>query len=127
MWSRLQNKNEILYRINSEHPIIVSLLSQLPAETRGDFLKMIEVTGASLPLDALLADLGGDTGTVLGSSTSEEALRYATVTTFTHLLTSVESRKEALAMMQVAEPFRSNWERAVQIIETEFGEERYDG
>ena len=127
VWSRFQNKNEILYRINGEHPMVVSLLSRLPAETHADFLKMIEVTGASLPLDALLADLGGDIESVVGGSTSEGALQYAAVTTFTHLLASVKSKKDVLAMMQVAEPFRSNWERTTQIIETEYGEDGHDG
>ena len=123
VWNRLQNKGDILYRVNCEHPIIVSLLSRMPSEMRADFQKMIEVTGASLPLDSLLADLGGDPDSVSGSSASEETLRYAAVTTFNYLLTSVGSRNETLAMMRAAEPFRSNWEHITHIIDTEFGEE----
>ena len=46
---------------------------------------MIEVAGASLPMDALFADLGGDSASVVGDGTSEQALRYAAVTTFAHL------------------------------------------
>ena len=82
VWSRVQNKNQVFYRINEEHPMIVDLLSRLPAEARGDLLRIIEVAGAALPMDALFADLGGDTGSVVGSATSEEALRYAALTTF---------------------------------------------
>ena len=122
VWSRVQDKNEILYRINDQHPIIASLQSRLPGETHADFRKVMEIAGASLPLDALLADLGGDTDTRMDSSTSEEALHYAAVTTFDHVVNSVGSKKEALAMMQVAEPFRSNWDRTVGIIESEFGD-----
>ena len=61
VWNRVQNKNEIVYRINDEHPMVVDLLSRLPAEVRGDLLRTIEIAGASLPMDALFADLGGDT------------------------------------------------------------------
>ena len=86
VWTRVQNKNQILYRINDEHPMIVGLLSRLTAEARGDFLRIIEVAGTSLPLDALFADLGGGTDSVVGSATSEEALRYAALTTFDHLM-----------------------------------------
>ena len=73
----MQNKNEIVYRINDDHPLVVDLLARLPAETRGDFLRIIEVAGASLPMDALFADLGGDMESVVSSATSEETLRYA--------------------------------------------------
>ena len=116
VWSRVQNKNQIFYRINAEHPMVVDLLSRLPDETRGDLLRIIEVAGAALPMDALFADLGGDTGSVAGSVTSEEALRYAALTTFDHLLKMAGTRDDVLTIMQVAEPFRSNWKRTRQIL-----------
>ncbi len=123
VWTRVQNKNQILYRINDEHPMIVGLLSRLPAEARGDFLRIIEVAGASLPLDALFADLGGGTDAVVGSATSEEALRYAALTTFDHLMKTAKSRADALTIMQAAEPFRSNWQRTAQMLDTANDEE----
>ena len=126
VWARVQNKNQIFYRINDEHPMIVALLQRLPPEARGDFLRVIEVAGASLPMDALFADLGGGTDSVVGSVTSEEALRYASLTTFTHLLETGRSRDDVLTMMSAAEPFRSNWERTTQIIDAEQGEEEGD-
>ena len=51
VWSRVQNKNQISYRINEEHPMILDLLSRLPPEARGD--------------------LGGDTTSVVGNPASE--------------------------------------------------------
>ena len=116
VWSRIQNKNQISYRINDEHPMVLDLLSKLPPETRGDLLRVIEVAGASLPVDALFADLGGDSASVVGDGTSEQALRYAAVTTFVHLSKTVKSVEDVLTMMRVAEPFRSNWERTEQIL-----------
>ena len=116
VWSRIQNKNQISYRINDEHPMILDLLSRLPPEARGDLLRVIEVAGASLPMDALFADLGGDSSEVVGDGTSEQALRYAAVTTFAHLSRTVKSMEDVLTMMKVAEPFRSNWERTEQIL-----------
>ena len=123
VWSRVQNKNEIVYRINDDHPMVVDLLSRLPAESSGDFLRVIEVAGASLPMDALFADLGGDMDSVVSSPTSEGSLRYAASTTFTHLLRTARSKDDVLTIMQAAEPFRSNWERTLQILRSESGEE----
>ena len=116
VWSRIQNKNQISYRINDEHPMVLNLLSRLPPEARGDLLRVIEVAGASLPMDALFADLGSDTASLVGAATSEQALRYAAVTTFAHLNKTVKSVEDVLTMMRVAEPFRSNWERTEQIL-----------
>ena len=116
VWSRIQNKNQISYRINDEHPMVLNLLSRLPPEARGDLLRVIEIAGASLPMDTLFADLGGDTTSVVGDATSEQALRYAAVTTFAHLSRTVKSMEDVLTMMRVAEPFRSNWERTEQIL-----------
>ena len=47
--------------------MIVDLLTRLPPELRGDFLRVVEVAGASLPMDALFADLGGDRTSVVSS------------------------------------------------------------
>ena len=127
VWSRIQNKNQISYRINDEHPMILDLLSRLPPEARGDLLRVIEVAGASLPMDALFADLGGDGESVVGNATSEQALRYATLATFGHLRRTAGSIEDVLTMMRVAEPFRSNWERTEEIIREDCNEEIPDG
>ena len=127
VWNRIQNKNQISYRINDEHPMVLDLLSRLPPEARGDLLRVIEVAGTSLPMDALFADLGGDPESVVGDATSEQALRYAALATFGHLRRTARSIEDVFTMMRVAEPFRSNWERTEQIIREDFNEEVPDG
>ena len=59
---------------------------------------------------------------VFSSSTSEEALCYAAFTTFTHLIKAGRSGDDALTIMRVAEPFRSNWDRTVHILQAESSE-----
>lgn len=116
VWTRLQNKNRISYRINNEHPMVLDFLSRLPPPIQDDFLRVIEVAGASLPMDALFADLGGDVDSSVDGETSDEALRYAAITTFAYLRKVAGSAEDALTMMRVAEPFSSNWVRTEQII-----------
>ena len=127
VWNRVQNKNEISYRINDEHPMVLDLLSRLSPEARGDLKRVIEVAGASLPMDALFADLGGDVDSVVGSATSEQALRYAALATFGHLRRTARSIEDVLTMMRAAEPFRSNWERTEQIVAECSNGEMQDG
>ena len=116
VWTRLQNKNRISYRINSEHPMVLQFLSRLPPSHKDDFLKVLEVAGASLPMDALFADLGGDVDSSVNSETSDQALRYAAITTFAYLREIAGSVEDALTMMRVAEPFNTDWERTKQFI-----------
>ena len=116
VWRRIQNKDEVAYRINHKHPMIEDFMSRLGPRERDDFLRIIEVTGASLPVDALLADLGGLADSVIGNPTSDEALTYAVQTTFDHLIRTTNTKDEVFTIMQVAEPFRSNWERTEEIL-----------
>ena len=122
VWVRVQDKGQVYYRINDQHPIILRLLEHLSPEGRGELNRIIDVAGASLPMDAIFADLGGDNSDLLSTTMDEETLRFAALTTFTHLLRITNSRDGAIAMMNSAEPFRSDWNRTVHIIESEYPE-----
>ena len=121
VWSRIQSRDEILYRINEQHPMVVDLTSRLGSEIRGDLSKMLEVAGSALPMDALFADISGAPDTNGNASTSDDALYYAAVTTFRYLTESGRSAESALAVMRDTDPFRSNWERTQEILTSEAG------
>ena len=116
IWGRSQNKNEITYRINDEHPLHIDFMSRLPLEMQNEFIHLLEVTGAALPIDALFADFGGDSQNVSSNITSNAALRYAVETTYSSLLSTGFSENDVATMMQVAEPFRSNWPQTQEIL-----------
>lgn len=123
VWNRIQDKNEIIYRINPEHPVLADFIAQLPENLKGDFFKVVEIAGASLPMDALFADLGGEPDKVTGNATSDETLRHAVNTTCKSLVESGISMNDIIEMMRVAEPFRSNWQRTEEILNEPFTEE----
>lgn len=117
VWNRVQVRDEVVYRINVEHPVIVDLLARMPTDQQSYLLKTIELMSASLPVDALFADWGENPNKVGGISASDEMLRHAVTTTFKQL-TQAKVLPDAVAgMMQVAEPFRSNWDRTKSILE----------
>lgn len=115
VWMRLQNKSEILYRLNPEHPVLSEFRSRLPEELRGEFDRLQELAGASLPLDALFADLGG-TDDQVSNSASDEMLEYAVCTVYRQLRSIRISLDDMRDMLQVAEPFRSNWSRTETVL-----------
>ena len=119
VWSRLQSQNQISYTINTKHPAVAGLLAKLEGQERQDLLRVLEVSAAALPLDALFADFGDNANGMSNSDVSDDALRYAVISTFDHLTSLGRPMNEVLEIMMVAEPFRSNWERTQSIIDSE--------
>jgi hypothetical protein len=126
VWSRIQDKGEIMYRINHEHPVLADFMSRLPSELRHDFLRVLEMTGAALPMDALFADMGGSPDKVGGTVASDDTLRFAAFTTYKALLKFGIAAEEVMTVMQVAEPFRSNWSRTEEILNEALIGDSYD-
>ena len=116
IWTRIQDKGSISYNMNTEHPVLTNFQSKLEPELRTAFLRIVEMTGASLPLDTLMADFASDPNSMSGTA-SEEALRYFVATTYEALNDGGHSLKDIKNMMQMAEPFRSNWDDTLRMLE----------
>lgn len=117
VWNRLQDKNEISYQINQSHPVVAEFVDGLTSEQRDGFNNIVELLGSSLPMDALFADMGGAPEKVTGANLSDDALDHAMRTTVAKLQESGIKNDEIAAMLEVTEPFRSNWDRAEQLAE----------
>jgi len=109
VWNRVQDKNEIVYRINPEHPVICDFVDHLPSDLATGFLRVMELVGSTLPMDALLADLGGEPEKVKGNAVSDETLSHTVRTTVRRLRASGVKPEDLSMMLQLTEPFRSNW------------------
>ena len=108
VWQRLQDKNEIRYRVNPEHPLIVEFMDGLTDTMKRDFLGIVELAGAGLPVDSLFADIGSQPERVGGCAMSTNAHQHAVAATFNHLIRSGLSTRDVMDMLRVTEPFRSS-------------------
>lgn len=118
VWNRVQNKNEISYQLNREHPMLMNFSHKLPEYLVDDYRRIMDLAGAGLPMDSLFADFGTDPNAVSTGLTSDDTLSHAVVTTYEHLVHGGDvTHEDALVVMRVAEPFRSAWERTEEIIE----------
>jgi hypothetical protein len=117
VWQRVQDKNEISYHLNDEHPVLADFKKRLPSELHSDFAQVLALASSSIPVDALFADISSDPEKVSGDKLSESDLGQIAETTFRHLSSSGLSKKDILDMLQVTEPFRSNWEAVQTMIE----------
>lgn len=118
-WSRIQVENGILYRINEQHPMVADITSRLESDAEIDLLRLLEIAGSALPMDALFADMGGTPDRMGNATTSDDSLHLAAVTTFRFLTDSGEPAERALSAMRDTEPFRSNWDRTREILSNE--------
>ena len=84
VWTRVQDKGTISYHVNPEHPTLGGFQSELEPELRTAFRRILEMAGAALPLDTLMADFGVDPNSLSGTA-SEEALEYFVTTTYNAL------------------------------------------
>jgi len=126
VWLRIQDKNEISYRVNPDHPVLIEFMSHLSDDIKQDFLKIIEMTGAAIPIDALFADISGHPERVAGRPMSAEAQEHAVAATFRHLSQSGLANEDIIEMLRVTEPFRSSWEQTQQTIQKILHEGRAD-
>lgn len=122
VWTRVQDKGTISYHVNPDHPTLGGFQSELEPEQRTAFRRILEMAGAALPLDTLMSDFGADPNSLSGNA-SEEALEYFVTTTYDALDDGSRSDDDIKAMMQMADPFRSNWDATLRILEGMIGRE----
>lgn len=117
VWNRVQDKNEISYRINPSHPVVADFIEGLSDDQKSTFAEIVDLLSSSLPMDALFADLGGAPDKVTGASLSDDALDHIVSTTVSRLLESGIKVADIEAMLRVTEPFRSNWDRTETLLD----------
>ena len=118
VWRRVQDKNEISYSINPEHPVIADFAACLPEDLKRHFDRVIEMTSAAIPVDSLFADISAQPEKIAGAAISDDGLSHVIDTTYRTLSDGGIAGEDILEMLRVAEPFRSNWETTQRRIET---------
>lgn len=117
VWNRLQDKNQISYRINRDHPLIDDLLEQMDETSKASLGHVIELLEASMPYDALFSDFGEGSENMAEAPTSDETLLHTVITTVNRLKEKGVQPKDVADMLKAGEPFRSNWTRTATILE----------
>lgn len=118
VWQRLQDKNEIRYCVNLEHPVLAEFRDRLPGRLKADFQTVLEMVAAGLPIDSLFADTAGEPDHVTGGALSLDAHRHIVETTFRHLIGTGLKTSDVIGMLRVTDLFKSNWEATEAILDT---------
>ncbi len=118
MWHRVVADGKIRYRPNTEHPVFMNFSECLPPELRRGFTNCLVLVGASLPVEALHADIAGTAEQIVPDRVDEDTLIQAVRATLTTLTGAGKDVKEIMALMKDVDPFRSAWEDTQRIIAT---------
>lgn len=120
IWRRLQDKNLISYSLDPDNPVLANFMERLGDDTREDFLKILEIIGSTIPVDAIFADIGGSPEQVAGELLSPEAMEHAVVETFKNLSNTGLTKEAILEMLNSNDLFRANWKATQKIIDKYF-------
>jgi hypothetical protein len=110
MWHRIQAEGQISYRPNIKHPAFAGFAHRLPEELRRGFLNCIALVGASLPVEALHADMAGSPELIVPDRVDQETLVQAVQLTVSVLRAQEKDLTDIKSMMKDVDPFRSAWE-----------------
>jgi len=114
VWVRSQDKNHVRYGVNMKHPALGEFARKLAPDVASEFGRVLRLISASLPIDAIFADVGSDPQAVAGMELADGELGELAKKTYDTLVAAGSSRDDVLLMMSSAEPFKANW-HAVQI------------
>lgn len=127
VWKRDQNKNQVFYSLNYEHPVFTSFSNKLAEDQRREFWKLLGLASSTLPIDSLILDMSSDSEKVSAQNMDDEAFIDFVRTTYLTLKAHNEKPDDIELMMYSAEPFRSNWTVALRIIKSVEQGESEDG
>lgn len=116
VWTRFQDKNRISYGFNAEHPLFSAFEARLDEQTADEFRRLITLFVSTLPVDALHADVSANSESVVPQALDPEDFAEIVEATWHLLRRRGLSKSDTESRMRSADPFRTNWEEAVNII-----------
>ncbi len=120
VWSRVQDKGEIKYHFNKEHPSFQSLVDGLPDAQRSRLIALVELMESMLPFDSIFADRGGDPKAIVTNGIADESLALLARDTYLQLNGGSDRSAKILDMMAMCEPFSLRWQDTLSMLKTAF-------
>ena len=116
VWTRSQNRNQIFYRLDTEHPLFATFESDLDPSAARRFRALLRLIASALPVDALYAEISASAKAVTPEILEPDDFNDIVDATWRALREIGVSEQEATHRIRSAEPFRSRWEEAVSAL-----------
>jgi hypothetical protein len=122
VWHRIQDKGQIRYGINLDHPVVAQLNNELSDEGRQRLRALIRLTETGLPIDSIFADKGGNPTAVVSGDMSADELALVAADTYRHLNGGLETHNDGVvSMMQMMDVFQPRWPDVEASLKLQFG------
>ncbi len=117
VWRRIVTGEDVMYRVDLDHPAIAHLLEQCPTEAlRGQVEAVLELVAGGLPLAALYNDVASSPESTLPANLSENALVASATAMAIQLYRKFSNRQRVIAMIRAAEPFSLSWDELEPVV-----------
>ena len=117
VWTRSQDKNRISYGLNLDHPLFSAFEGRLDEAAAKEFRRLVALVVSTLPFEALYADVGANSESMVRQALDREDLEEIVKATWRLLRETGLSSDDAEARMCSAEPFESRWEETTEVIQ----------
>jgi hypothetical protein len=117
IWSRIDSREGIFYRISRDHPMISAIADKLDGEGRSLFYSLFRTIENGFPKDALYADMASDSGRRMGEELYTDEDLLAMARNFLSLASETLSIDEIMKILPMCEPFGLYPEQTVRIME----------
>lgn len=117
VWTRSQDKNEISYGLNADHPVLKRFSDSLPDEQKLEFTRLLSLIESTIPIDTFVSDISSQPESVSPKKIENESFTILVEQTYLTLKSGNLKDNEIRLMMSSAEPFCSHWEAAKKVIE----------
>lgn len=116
VWQRRAVHEGIRYGINPSHPAIEGLRRSLDSEGEKYLSRVLQLVGASLPIDSLIVDLGDNPHKVKGDDMADDALELFVTTMCTQLRAAEVPWGEVEKVLKANAVVGANWDRAGALV-----------
>lgn len=118
VWERRAVHEGIRYGINTKHPVIEELRSSLDDEAEKRLSRVLQLLGASLPIDSLIVDLGERPQKVKGDEMADDALELLVGAVCTQLRAAGAPWSEVEQILRANALVGGSWDRAQRLVES---------
>ena len=116
VWTRHQDKNRISYGLNLDHPVFSAFRATLNTAQQHEFQRLVDLILATLPVATFFADSSANPQGISTGALDGESFRDLVESAYNALRSTGQSQEAVELMMSAAEPYRSRWQEAKQII-----------
>lgn len=116
VWVRTQNKNRVFYGLNRDHPAFSGFANELSTDQQRQFWRLLDLTGSTVPVDALFADMGSNPHEVSGTELEDDTFVDLVMSIGARLRSGGSTYEDVKLMMSSAEPFKSRWQTVADVL-----------